>query len=381
VVCFILLRRGDRDFFSAPDTGGNTRFWEFVALTRPLQVSSPSAVEEISMSNAEDVLARQRKKAAAYSLASDLLANGDSPAHVEDRLVKEGLLTEESHEIVSALHMASQRAENVMRGRDEDGRPREYPDNFDRLRPPTLATLVKCERCGYEYESNRIEEQREGEEGRPPWCCPTPGCTGGGFGFNIFPVNRQFHNEEGDWAPLITFYPDAARRHQLHYTFAHRFLPQYVHDDPDRFFRPICQEAPTLFIHMAWGMFLHRAGLIRGHRLRRVSDLTMDLRQLAGHLAALIEMPTPEAPLEAFFVGVVLLADAAAPSPASTSARVFTLEAEHKEVAVAGEAIAGEWARDGRHLNYGRIPCNREAFLQWINDQLIRKKPPWWRIW
>jgi hypothetical protein len=336
------------------------------------------------MSKAEDILARQRKKAAAYSLVSDLLADGDTPSHVEGRLVNEGWSAEEAREIVSALQAAAQSAENIVQGRDNDGRPSQYPDNWDPGRPPTFATLVKCERCGQEYESSRIEERFQGDaEGGTLWCCPTPGCRGKGFGFNILPVNRHYHDEDGDWDPLLAFYPDASLRHQAHYQFAHRFLPKYVHDDPYRFFRPICPEAPTLFIHMTWDMFLHMAGLIRGHRLRRVSDLTMSLQQLAGHLVALIEMPTPEAPNEAFFVAVVLLADSAPPEPRPTnvSARVFTLEAEHKETAVAGEAIVGEWASDGTHLNYGRNPCNREAFLQWIIKELTGKKAPWWKFW
>jgi hypothetical protein len=333
------------------------------------------------MSKAEDT---SRKKAAAYSLASDLLANGDAPAHVVGRLVSEGWSAKEAHEIVSAMQAASQCAENTIRGRDEDGRPTQYPDNFDPCQPPSCATLVKCERCGQEYDSSRIEERPKGDtEDHPQWCCPIPGCSGRGFGFNILPVDRQYHDKDGDWDPLLAFYPEASRRHQVHYGFAHKFLPKYVHDDPYRFFRPISQEAPTLFIHMQWGSFLHMAGLTYGNRLRRVSDLTMSHQQMAGRLVALIEMPTPEAPNEAFFVAVALIADSAQlqPSPTNVSARVFTLEAGPKGIAAAGEAMIGEWARDGTHLNCGRLPCNREAFLQWITEQLSGKKAPWWKFW
>jgi len=100
----------------------------------------------------------------------------------------------------------------------------------------------------------------------------------------------------------------------------------------------------------------------------------MNLQQLARRLVALIEMPTPEAPNEAFFVAVVLLADSAPqePSPTNVSTRVFTLEAVRQEISVAGEAVFGEWARDGSHLNYGGIPCNREAFLQFVARQIGR---------
>jgi hypothetical protein len=134
---------------------------------------------------------------------------------------------------------------------------------------------------------------------------------------------------------------------------------------------------------MTWNSFLHMTGLIRGNRLRRVSDLTMDFHRLARWLVALIEMPTPETPTHAFFVAVVLPTGDTPPKPRSpnVSARVFSLEAEHKETGVAGEAVMGEWARDGRHLNYGRRPCNREAFLQCINEQLNGIKTPWWKFW
>jgi hypothetical protein len=71
------------------------------------------------MSKAEDILSRQRRKASAFALASDLLADGDPPAHVEGRLVNEGLSTREAHGIVSALQAASRRAENALRGRND----------------------------------------------------------------------------------------------------------------------------------------------------------------------------------------------------------------------------------------------------------------------
>src|SRR5271166_353205 len=103
------------------------------------------------MSKAEDILSRQRRKAAAYSLASDLLSDGDSPVHIEGRLVNDGWSTEEAHEIVSALQAASHHAENALQGGDEDGRPSKYADNVDpsgcgRADPGNQATFLKD--CG-----------------------------------------------------------------------------------------------------------------------------------------------------------------------------------------------------------------------------------------
>ena len=115
------------------------------------------------MSNAEDRLARQRRRAAAYSLASDLLANGDPPPLVEGRLVSEGLSTEEAHEIVGALQVASQRAENVMRGGMKMG-----------VRVNTPITLTDSGHRRWQHSSNandvamstRVTESRSNAKGR-----------------------------------------------------------------------------------------------------------------------------------------------------------------------------------------------------------------------
>src|SRR5262249_16176285 len=77
------------------------------------------ALRETNMSKAEDILSRLRRKASAFSLASDLLADGAPPAHVECRLVNEGLSTQEAHEIVSTLQAGPQRLENALRGRQD----------------------------------------------------------------------------------------------------------------------------------------------------------------------------------------------------------------------------------------------------------------------
>ena len=30
------------------------------------------------------------------------------------------------------------------------------------------------------------------------WCCPTPGCDGKGFGFDIFPIDPDYRDEQGN---------------------------------------------------------------------------------------------------------------------------------------------------------------------------------------
>lgn len=72
----------------------------------------------------------------------------------------------------------------------------------DPFRPPILSTLVHCLHCGEEYDSYRIEWRIETDRdgGRPHgfWCCPITHCDGRGFGFDIFPVDPEYRDEEGN---------------------------------------------------------------------------------------------------------------------------------------------------------------------------------------
>lgn len=70
----------------------------------------------------------------------------------------------------------------------------------DLFKPPAVPTLVRCIHCGNEYDSYRIEwrvlTSRDGPHGF--WCCPMEGCDGKGFGFDIFPVDPEYRNENGE---------------------------------------------------------------------------------------------------------------------------------------------------------------------------------------
>jgi hypothetical protein len=74
------------------------------------------------------------------------------------------------------------------------------PDG-DPFGPPAISTLVCCLHCGEEYDSYRIEWRIERTESGPRgfWCCPTPGCDGKGFGFDILPVDPDYQDEHGGW--------------------------------------------------------------------------------------------------------------------------------------------------------------------------------------
>ena len=71
----------------------------------------------------------------------------------------------------------------------------------DPFYPPAIPTLVFCLHCQQEYDSYRIEWRVEtDQDGRPHgfWCCPIENCDGKGFGFDIFPVDPDYRNEDGE---------------------------------------------------------------------------------------------------------------------------------------------------------------------------------------
>jgi hypothetical protein len=92
-----------------------------------------------------------------------------------------------------------------------DATPQRQPDDgpgvnpadrdADPFHPPSISTLVECLHCGQQYESYLIEwrVQRGPEAGRDQgfWCCPTPGCDGRGFGFDIHPIDHHWVDPDG----------------------------------------------------------------------------------------------------------------------------------------------------------------------------------------
>ena len=74
------------------------------------------------------------------------------------------------------------------------------PAERDPFRPPTVPVIVHCLHCDQEYESYLIHWVEDAIESDSPgfWCCPTPGCDGKGFGFDIFPIDPDYRDEQGN---------------------------------------------------------------------------------------------------------------------------------------------------------------------------------------
>ena len=85
---------------------------------------------------------------------------------------------------------------------DESSESSRRDRDSDPFRPPVVPTEVECLHCGQDYDSYLIEWREQlDEKGELTgfWCCPTPGCDGIGFGFDILPTDPEYRDERGGW--------------------------------------------------------------------------------------------------------------------------------------------------------------------------------------
>lgn len=80
--------------------------------------------------------------------------------------------------------------------------------------PPAIPTLVACFCCGEEFDSWQLQWCEGRSERELPtsmrnpksdttapsgcWCCPTEGCEGAGFLVDIWPVDPEWRDENGE---------------------------------------------------------------------------------------------------------------------------------------------------------------------------------------
>jgi hypothetical protein len=71
----------------------------------------------------------------------------------------------------------------------------------DPFSPPAISTVVRCIHCSEEFDSHEIQWRVEHDADGQAfgfWCCPRTGCQGKGFGFDIFPVDPEYRDENGE---------------------------------------------------------------------------------------------------------------------------------------------------------------------------------------
>ncbi len=80
----------------------------------------------------------------------------------------------------------------------------------DCFRPPDVPILVHCMHCNCEYESYLIKWEEVALTDRILgfWHCPTPGCDGVGFGFDILPADPDWEAPDGAFGWADSEYDD-----------------------------------------------------------------------------------------------------------------------------------------------------------------------------
>jgi hypothetical protein len=83
------------------------------------------------------------------------------------------------------------------------------PGANDCFRPPEIPTQVYCLHCHSEFDSylmQWVEDATYGNGGY--WACPTPGCDGKGFTFDVWPTDPEWTDEEGNKVAFLDDRPD-----------------------------------------------------------------------------------------------------------------------------------------------------------------------------
>ncbi|TAJ05063.1 MAG: hypothetical protein EPO68_16680 [Planctomycetota bacterium] len=169
------------------------------------------------------------------------------------------------------------------------------------------------------------------------------------------------------------------RRHQArphHYAFAHVALRDAFFQDPQAFVVALTHRGTEL-LNEIWDDVGDRVGAVEGAAARLPSQgLACSIRSLDDDtLAAIVSLPTPEAPAEAHLVGLVLRL----PSKklwglfgkrGKGLARCLTLERGSDEGSV--RTVLCEWTTDS-HLNYDTGPeATVDAFARKLAELMNR---------
>jgi hypothetical protein len=185
------------------------------------------------------------------------------------------------------------------------------------------------------------------------------------------------------------FYPNPMILMRVIYSFAHRFLPRFVRENPWEFFNSIFgpqasvdRTIPQRIIQTHWMRFEETVGVKPAAALdekifRRVSDLQVSCCEISGRPMALIKMPEPESLPEAAYVGIVLLAPSTDPRrwPTAAKARCFTLDRSHREIPPTDRSAVCEWG-ETTHRLHALIPPNLNEFLKAIENALQAEEKP-----
>lgn len=142
-----------------------------------------------------------------------------------------------------------------------------------------------------------------------------------------------------------------------HYLFAHRFLPHFFFEDPERFF-DILENEGRRFLDWMW----QRAGTQTDDGAIPPDGLDVNLFRFDERTyCACVTLPPPIGITEAYWVAAVY-------RPEESLTAYYTLELGFDPDGT--RTVLGGWGPDA-HYNFGTGPePNMRAFLDWVFDKV-----------
>lgn len=146
-----------------------------------------------------------------------------------------------------------------------------------------------------------------------------------------------------------------------HYLFAHVAMRDMAFQYPVEIIAALASKDADALLADQWNS-VAQACSEQGDDDRPVDESAVEVHRLriGGYMSAVIEMPQPEGPTEAYFTAIVLCVDLEAKGKTKEDivVRYFTLEKCAKISPDDSEQTAlCEWTADGTHLNHGEGPA------------------------
>ena len=166
-------------------------------------------------------------------------------------------------------------------------------------------------------------------------------------------------------------------RHILSYVFAHRALPDLLFHDPLVSLAMLGREDAGNTLRDFWAFVRERVDPEHDSPEPEPEAFSVRAFRLEGLLVALIRLPRPEQPPEAYFAAFAVAADPDAldpglPPDAPPPARYFTLEKTLPLGPDSLEAILCSWTPEGAHQNLGLLlPPDLDAFSDAVVNHLL----------
>jgi len=143
---------------------------------------------------------------------------------------------------------------------------------------------------------------------------------------------------------------DSEERHELHYYFAHRFLPELAARNARELVDDLSHEQAAEFLGKLWLLCARGFESERHSKIPSTGLKSVPVRIDDAHFGAVVQLPKPKRMAEAHFVAIIINDNQTADEH-----RFFTLEFG-LDVDGSKRTVLGQWAND-THYNFGDGPA------------------------